>query len=93
MSDKIGYDLPVGYFNFHNKQIYNFQLNRWYSFGFARFEDMKRAGEKINNFSDWKSVMLDLAQKAEAEGRLENAAIYYRGAEFYINQDDSDALT
>jgi pimeloyl-ACP methyl ester carboxylesterase len=36
--------------------------------------------------------MLDLAQKAESEGRLENAAIYYRGAEFYINQDDPDKI-
>ncbi len=85
-------DLPVGYFTFHKKQIYNFQLNRWHSFGFARFEDMKEVGERINNFSDWKPVMLDLAQKAETEGRLENAAIYYRGAEFYVNQDDPDKI-
>jgi esterase/lipase len=92
MDVKLAYDLPVGYFDFHKKQIYNFQFNRWYSFGFARFEDMERAGEKINNFSDWKPVMQDLAQKAEAEGRLENAAIYYRGAEFYINQDDPDKI-
>ena len=86
------YKLPVGYFNFHDKQIYNFQLNRWHSFGFARFEDMKQAGEKINNFSDWKTTLIDLAQKAEEEGRLENAAIYYRVAEFYINQTDPDKI-
>ena len=92
MSIKINYDLPVGYFNFHKKQVYNFQFNRWHSFGFARFEDMKKAGEKINNFSDWKPVMVELAQKAETERRLVNAAIYYRGAEFYINQDDPDKI-
>jgi pimeloyl-ACP methyl ester carboxylesterase len=82
--------LPVGYFTFHTKQVYNFQFNRWHSLGFARFEDMKEAGEKIHIFSDWKPVMVGLAHKAEADGRLKNAAIYYRGAEFYISQHDPD---
>jgi pimeloyl-ACP methyl ester carboxylesterase len=53
---------------------------------------MKEAGERINNFSDWKHVMVELAQKAELEGRLKNAAIYYRGAEFYITQKDHDKI-
>jgi pimeloyl-ACP methyl ester carboxylesterase len=86
------FTLPIGYHNFHKKQVYNFQFNRWYSVGFARFEDMKEAGERINNFSDWKCVMVDLAQKAEVEGRIKNAAIYYRGAEFYITQKDPDKI-
>ena len=90
MKEKIKLNLPVGYHVFHKKQVFNFQFNRWHSLGFARFEDMKEAGEKINNFTDWKKVMVDLAQKAESEGRLINAAIYYRGAEFYINQKDPD---
>jgi len=92
MRKETKYDLPVGYFNFHKKQVYNFQFNRWHSVGFARFEDMKEAGERINNFSDWKHVLVELAQKAEAEGRLKNAAIYYRGAEFYITQKDPDKI-
>lgn len=92
MMDNTKFDLPVGYHDFHKKQVYNFQFNRWYSLGFARFEDMKYAGEKIQSFSDWKNVMVDLAKKAEGEQRLENAAIYYRGAEFYITQKDLDKL-
>jgi len=86
------FDLPVGYHSFHKKQVYNFQFNRWYSLGFARFEDMKEAGKNINTFSDWKTVMVNLAQRAEAEGRLKNAAIYYRGAEFYITQNNPDKI-
>jgi len=82
--------LPVGYHPFHKKQVYNFQFNRWHSLGFARFEDMKEAGERIHNFSDWKTIMVELAHRAESEGRLKNAAIYYRGAEFYITQQDPD---
>jgi pimeloyl-ACP methyl ester carboxylesterase len=83
-------DLPIGYHDFHKKEMYNFQLNRWHSLGFARFEDMKEAGERIGDFSDWKRVMVDLAQRAESEGRLKNAAVYFRGAEFYITQKDPD---
>jgi pimeloyl-ACP methyl ester carboxylesterase len=92
MTKIYSFSLPVGYHNFHKKQVYNFQFNRWYSLGFARFEDMKEAGERINNFSDWKCIMVELAQKAEAEDRLKNAAIYYRGAEFYITQKDPDKI-
>ena len=86
------YQLPVGYFDFHKKQLYNFQFNRWHSVGFARYEDMIEAGKRINSFGDWKKVWFDLAKKAEAEERLKNAAIYYRGAEFYITQKDPDKI-
>ena len=92
MQPLINYDLPVGYFSFHNKQIYNFQFNRWHSLGFARYEDMQDAGTKITSFSDWKPVLLDLAHKAENNNRLKNAAIYYRAAEFYITQQDPDKI-
>jgi pimeloyl-ACP methyl ester carboxylesterase len=92
MEKETQYNIPVGYQNFHKKQVYNFQFNRWYTLGFARFEDMKEAGKRINNFSDWKKVMVELAEKAESEGRLKNAAIYYRGAEFYITQKDPEKV-
>ena len=84
MNKQTKLELPVGYHNFHKKQVYNFQFNRWHSLGFARYEDMQEAGERIQSFSDWKPVMIDLAKKAENEGRLINAAIYYRGAELTI---------
>ena len=92
MEKETKYNLPIGYFDFHKKQLYNFQFNRWHSVGFARYEDMVEAGQKINSFGDWKSVWADLAKKAEAEGRLKNAAIYFRGAEFYITQKDPEKL-
>jgi hypothetical protein len=38
---------PVGYHDFHKDPAFNFQLNRWYTMGYARFEDMKEAGQKI----------------------------------------------
>jgi hypothetical protein len=57
-----GFNFPVGYERFHKKQIFNFQLNRPYSFGYARFEDLKEVGLKINSFNNWKKEMLNLAE-------------------------------
>ena len=84
----MNFTFPVGYHQFHKEQLYNFQLNRWHSLGYARLEDMEEAGTAgIKTFKDWTRVMKGLAEKAETEGRLLNAAFYYRAAEFYTFQD------
>jgi alpha-beta hydrolase superfamily lysophospholipase len=87
---KTKFTFPVKYHEFHKDQGINFQLNRYYSFGYARFEDMKEAGQKINTFREWKIEMLKLAEKAVSEGRLKNAAFYYRAAEFFTTRDDPE---
>jgi len=84
------FSFPVGYHTFHNVKIINFQLNRWYSLGYARLEDMKFAGEQIRTFDDWKQVMTTLAEKATSEERWINAAFYYRAAEFFVLPSDPD---
>jgi len=81
---------PVGYHKFHEKQLYNFQLNRWYSIGYARFEDMLEAGKNIKKYADWKIEMIRIADRALSENRLMNAAIYYRSAEFFTLPEDLD---
>ncbi len=85
MNNKIVF--PVGYFAYNKQQVFNYQLNRWHSVGLARHEDCIEAGKQIHTFSDWKTVLLQLAQIAESESRLLNAAIYYRAAEFYTMHD------
>ncbi|MEJ2739040.1 MAG: alpha/beta fold hydrolase [Dehalococcoidia bacterium] len=87
---KTEFTFPVGYHQFHKEQLYNFQLNRWYSLGYARFEDMEDAGKRIRTFDEWKTVMLQLAEKAVSEDRLMNAAFLYRAAEFYTLPKDPD---
>ena len=87
---RVEFTFPVGYHEFHEKQLFNFQLNRWHSLGYARFEDMQQAGQHINSFTDWKAEMLQQADRAIADDRLMNAAFYYRAAEFYTSQDDPD---
>jgi pimeloyl-ACP methyl ester carboxylesterase len=87
---KTEFTFPVGYHSFHKDQVFNFQMNRWYSFGYSRFEDMQEAGWKIHSFVDWKKEMVALAEKAVSEDRLINAAFYYRAAEFYTFREDPD---
>jgi alpha-beta hydrolase superfamily lysophospholipase len=87
---KSKFTFPVGYHEFHKDKAFNFQLNRWYSMGYARFEDMEEAGQKINSFEEWKIEMLKLAQIAVSEGRLINAAYYYRAAELFTTREDPD---
>lgn len=85
-----GIKLPVGYVRFHKNQLFNYQMNRPYSLGYARFEDLKEAGARIKTFDDWKTEMLALARASESEKRLMNAACYYRAAEFYTFPEDPD---
>lgn len=86
------FNFPVGYFNFHKDKVYNFQLNRWHSYGYADYDDMVEVAKKINSFDDWKWELIKLAQQAEKENRLINAAYYYRAAELYISPRDPDKL-
>jgi hypothetical protein len=43
--NKNKFAFPVGYHDFHKDPAFNFQLNRWYTMGYARFEDMQAAGQ------------------------------------------------
>lgn len=78
------FTFPIGYHKFHKNQLFNFQLNRWHSMGYAKFEDFVQAGRKIKTFADWKREMLTLAEDALKEQMLLRAAFYYRAAEFYL---------
>ena len=43
------FTFPVGYHDLHKTKIIDFQLNRWYSLGYARLKDMEEAVE-ISNY-------------------------------------------
>ena len=86
------FDFPVGYQAFHKEQVFNFQLNRWYSLGYAKYDDLADVAAKIKSFDDWKTELIKLAQKAEKDNRMLNAAFYYRAAEFYISPDDPNKM-
>ena len=75
-------ELPVGFQNFHPNRFFNLQLNRWYSLGFTRLEDLQRVAAEIKSVDDYTAAFVRLAEAAEAENRLQNAAYYFRAAEF-----------
>ena len=83
-TNKSTYTFPVGYHKFHKKKLFNYQLNRWNSFGYADYADFIEAGKKIKTFTDWNREMLRLAEKAIDNNMLLRAAFYYRAAEFYL---------
>lgn len=47
LSDEKVFNFSVGYHQFHKKQLYNFQLNRWYSLGYLSNDNMKKAQSGI----------------------------------------------
>lgn len=82
--------LPVGFRRFSRIGFINYQLNRWYSLGYTRLADIEAAGREIRSLKDNKRVFAALAEDAVREGRLRNAAFYYRAAEFLTDPDDPD---
>jgi len=72
MATKVNF--PVGYYNFHKNKFFNYQLNRWYSLGYARLEDIKAIGEDIKTFDDYYYEFTEASKLAFKEGRLKNAA-------------------
>ena len=82
------FTFPVGYHNFHENTQMNFTLNRWISMGYDRFEDIDEVAPKIKDFEDWKKELTKIADRAVSEGRLINAAFYYRAAEFFVLPED-----
>lgn len=86
--DDFPYSFSVGYHRFHENVALNFQLNRFLPG--ARMEDFRLAGSRIRDLGDWKRELLALAEQAEAEGRLQNAAACFRAAEFFIPASDPD---
>ncbi|PKP01173.1 MAG: alpha/beta hydrolase, partial [Bacteroidetes bacterium HGW-Bacteroidetes-6] len=84
------FSFPIGYHRLHKKQLYNFQLNRWYSLGYLSYDDVKAVGKGIKKFTDWKPVMMEYAEKKLKQNEFFEAAFYYRAAEFYTLHGEED---
>lgn len=85
-------NLPIGYDHFHKDPFINYQLNRWYSLGYTRKEEIEKVGAATKTFADYVQAFLQLAETAAAENRLKNAAFYIRAAEFLVAPDDEKKL-
>src|SRR5690606_15977461 len=74
---------------FHKNKFLNYQLNRWYSLGYAHHEDITTIAKKIKTFDDYTNEFKDASDTALKEGRLKNAATYLRASEFLIAPNDA----
>ncbi len=86
------FNYPIGFEQFHTDAIVTFQLNRWHSSGTAELEDIREICGKIKDFTSWKQEFTKLAEKVLDEGRVLNAATYYRAAEFFALPSDRDKM-
>jgi len=84
------FTFPVGYAKFHKKQLFNFQLNRWYSMGYLPYEELQTLGRRVSDFKTWKIETKKLAEIALTHKKLVEAAFYFRAAEFYSLPEDDE---
>ncbi|MDJ0790104.1 MAG: alpha/beta hydrolase [Myxococcota bacterium] len=77
--------MTPGYLDLHPNPAFNFFMNRlrWTNAP----DELRRVGARITTMEDWVREMLEAAKAAEAEGRLLEAANYWRAAEFYMGTD------
>ena len=81
---------PVGYYPLHPNAVLNFQLNRfWEWVGEEQMlAELRAAALRIASFADWAQEMLELSDKALADGRSLPAAYHARMAQFFLDPDD-----
>ena len=84
------FTFPVGYIKFHKKQLFNFQLNRWYSMGYLPYEELQTLGGRVSDFKTWKIETKKLAEIALTHKKLVESAFYFRAAEFYLLPEDDE---
>jgi Lysophospholipase len=79
-------DFPVGLHKLHSDQSVNFQMNRFYNWSndVGMLAEMKKAGEHIHSYDDLIKEFIALGNEAQKKDEKLKAALYFRGAEFYI---------
>ena len=80
----------VGYFQLHSDRGLNFTLNRLVQS--IDKEELQSIASRINTLEDWVREMKTAGENAEKDGRLIEAARYYQGAEFYMENGDDNKI-
>lgn len=79
-------DFPIGLYQLHPDQSVNFQMNRFYNWSNdpQMLDEMKKAGESIHSYNDYIKSFITLGKEALKKDEKLKAALYFRGAEFFI---------
>jgi len=83
-------EFKKGVYELNDQSNFNFQLNRLVMWDGGDLEEVKKAGPTIHTSEDWKKSLIELGDKANREGRTENAIAYYRMSEFFMYDGDPD---
>lgn len=81
-------DFKIGTHLFHKEPNMNYQFNRIYAISGGDIREIRSVAAKVQTIEDWIEEFLNLARKALAENRLEQAAGYFRAANFYLSCKD-----
>jgi len=83
-------NLHLGWHELHSDVSLNFQLNRWAAYGGQRWlADVRPILPKLQGYDGWRDTFGALGERAEADGRVLDAALHFRSAEFFIMPSDS----
>lgn len=83
-------DFPIGLYNLHPDKSVSFQMNRFFNFSndIEMMEEMKLAGASIHSYDDFVKSFVDLGKKALEKGEKLRAALYFRGADFFLPESN-----
>lgn len=74
----------TGTYELHSNPNFNYQLNRTHSWSNGDLKDLEGVAAKIQDAATWEKELLQIAEKALKENRIEQAIAYYRMAEFFM---------
>jgi len=78
-----------GWYELHPDVSLNFQLNRWAAYGGPRWGRRREAGDRaVNDYDPWRDTFVMLGERAASEGRMLDAALHFRSAEFFMLPTD-----
>ena len=83
---------PVGSRKLHPEPNFNFQLNRLALWNGGDWDELTEAAKHISTAADWEREILALGEKALKDGRTQNAAGYFRMAEFFMYDGNPEKL-
>lgn len=82
----------MAYKRFTGIQQFDFQINRVLTYGeqACNAKEMNSISEKIHDFDSWYTSWYELGKTAEEECRNLHAAYYFRLAEFFLSEKNSE---
>jgi len=81
--------LHVGWHELHADVSLNFQLNRFAAYGGPSWlAEVRPVLPTLTSYDAWRDTFVVLGERAEAEGRVLDAALHFRSAEFFMLPSD-----